>query len=848
MEHSEMEKRDAVDEILDRGATQIRESEPDPVVVSQAANRVWAQLAGKHNARRGMKIVRENDPVLDFSDDDSDVIDIASRRPSRTRLWALAAILLATIGVAQFLVREFWPHGPSATVKTVDGQLFRVTETAQIPLEIGTEIQEGDVIRTSREGGAVVRLMDGSLVELSPRSEMSIDEGRKGTTLDLGHGNIIVEAAKQRNRHLFVATDDCLVSVVGTIFSVNHGTKGSRVSVIEGEVKVDHGGDHNVLLPGEQVTTHRLLAPLKVADEIAWSQNADSYIKILRQYSDLRRELDLRVSRELRYSSDLLELMPEDTVLYAAAPNVANTVTQTHQVLQERMAQSPELAEWWAAEAAGDFQEHVDEVVVAFEQLGSYLGDELAVGGYLENDEVGGVVALAEVTDTDGLRRFIEDKLAEIAGEHPDSDIDGPIFVEDPRTVGDQSENLYIWFYEGGKAVASNSAARLQQVATLLLDGGDNPFVGTPFYQSIAALYDEGTEYIVAVDFENVFDNMIARTGSDDGEADGEVSVKLAQLGIDNAQHLLLEQKTLDSVSHHRAVATFQEARSGIASWLAAPAPMAGLAFVSPDAKLVAGVVFKDPAAMLDDIFSIAGTVPEELREAEQRYGLSIRDDFAASIGGELVFALDGPLLPTPSWKAIIEVYDPARLQWAFEQALAEVNTHLAEQGEKALVLEQTEMNGRTLYTLPSKITDVHYTFFEGYMLMAPNRALLDQAIRYKQSGYSITKSAKFGALLPQDGRNNFSALVYQDLSSVMQGVAEKLANGNLTEEQQAALESLKGDAKPMLGYAYGEEKRIVLAAGSDGDVLTSLLLRAMGLKNPAGLEMLFADLIDGHS
>ncbi len=848
MEHSEMEKRDAVDEILDRGATQIRESEPDPVVVSQAANRVWAQLAGKHNARRGMKIVRENDPVLDFSDDDSDVIDIASRRPSRTRLWALAAILLATIGVAQFLVREFWPHGPSATVKTVDGQLFRVTETAQIPLEIGTEIQEGDVIRTSREGGAVVRLMDGSLVELSPRSEMSIDEGRKGTTLDLGHGNIIVEAAKQRNRHLFVATDDCLVSVVGTIFSVNHGTKGSRVSVIEGEVKVDHGGDHNVLLPGEQVTTHRLLAPLKVADEIAWSQNADSYIKILRQYSDLRRELDLRVSRELRYSSDLLELMPEDTVLYAAAPNLANTVTQTHQVLQERMAQSPELAEWWAAEAAGEFQEHVDEVVAAFEQLGSYLGDELAVGGYLENDEVGGVVALAEVTDTDGLRRFIEDKLAEIAGEHPDSDIDGPIFVEDPRTVGDQSENLYIWFYEGGKAVASNSAARLQQVATLLLDGGDNPFVGTPFYQSIAALYDEGTEYIVAVDFENVFDNMIARTGSDDGEADGEVSVKLAQLGIDNAQHLLLEQKTLDSVSHHRAVATFQEARSGIASWLAAPAPMAGLAFVSPDAKLVAGVVFKDPAAMLDDIFSIAGTVPEELREAEQRYGLSIRDDFAASIGGELVFALDGPLLPTPSWKAIIEVYDPARLQWAFEQALAEVNTHLAEQGEKALVLEQTEMNGRTLYTLPSKITDVHYTFFEGYMLMAPNRALLDQAIRYKQSGYSITKSAKFGALLPQDGRNNFSALVYQDLSSVMQGVAEKLANGNLTEEQQAALESLKGDAKPMLGYAYGEEKRIVLAAGSDGDVLTSLLLRAMGLKNPAGLEMLFADLIDGHS
>ncbi|KXJ04272.1 hypothetical protein AC249_AIPGENE16352, partial [Exaiptasia diaphana] len=337
-----------------------------------------------------------------------------------------------------------------------------------------------------------------------------------------------------------------------------------------------------------------------------------------------------------------------------------------------------------------------------------------------------------EVTDADGLRQYIEDKLAEIAGEHPDADIDGPIFVEDPRNVGDQGDNLYIWFYEGGKAVASNSPSRLQQVAALILDGGDNPFVGTAFYESIAALYGEGTEYVVAVDLENVFDNMIARTESKDGGEDAEeASVKLAQLGIDNAQHLLLEQKTLGGVSHHRASATFQEARSGIASWLAAPAPMVGLEFVSPEAKLVAGTVFKDPAAMLDDVFSIAGSVPEGLREAEEKFGFSVRDDLAASIGGEMVFALDGPLLPTPSWKVIVEIYDPARLQWALEQALAEANTHLAEKGEKALELKQTEMNGRTLYTLPAKITDVHYTFFEGYMLMAPNRAILDQAIRY---------------------------------------------------------------------------------------------------------------------
>ena len=833
-----MEQTDARDEILDRAATQIRESEPNPAVVARAADRVWKNLGGQA-APGQTPIVAHDDSRDDFPLPDN-VVDLASRRATRNRWWALAAVLIAAVGIGNLLVGELWNQGPSATVKTVDAQLFRVTDTAQIPIAAGDAVQEGDVIRTSRDGGAVVRLNDGSLVELAPRSEMSIDESRKGTTLELGHGNIIVEAAKQRNRHLMVQTDDCLVSVVGTIFSVNHGTKGSKVSVIEGEVNVAHGDAKDVLLPGQQVTTHRLLARTKVADEIAWSHNVDDYLKILKQYSDLQEELHQALSTDLRYSSDLLDLMPENTVLYAASPNLAEAVSRTHQVLKQRLDENPELAEWWASEAAGEFQEHVDEIVQVFEAFGSFLGDELATGGYLDGDKLGGVVALAEIDDAAGLRAYIESKLDELTAEHPEAHFDGLIFVEDPASVVGQNDDLFIWLHDS-YAVATNSGDQLQRVAALITEGGTNPFVGSDFHQSIAELYTEGAEYLVAADLNGFL------TLTDHGEDADAHAQRLSDLGIDSIRHLILEQKSRQHASEHRAVVTFDEPREGLASWLAAPSPMAGLRFVSPDAKLVTAIVFKDPESMLDDILTFTGGDDEGLAQVEEKYGLSLREDFAAALGGEVVLALDGPILPTPSWKAILEVYDPARIQWTFEQALAGINRHLAEEGStETLTLEQTDIGGRTYYSLPLGKVTLHYTFVEGYLLMGASPALLDQAVRYRDAGQSITESAKFQALLPQDGRNNFSALVYQDLSSVMQAMAEKLGGGILTEEQQAQLEALKNESGgPMLGYAYGDDQRITMAAGTRGNFLTSVLLRVLGMKNPAGFEALLGDLID---
>ena len=89
---------------------------------------------------------------------------------------------------------------------------------------------------------------------------------------------MIVQAAKQRSGRLYVATDDGLVSVKGTIFSVNHGIKGSRVAVIEGVVRVNFGDTETDLNPGDQATSGSSVAKVPIQNEIAWSKNSAKYL------------------------------------------------------------------------------------------------------------------------------------------------------------------------------------------------------------------------------------------------------------------------------------------------------------------------------------------------------------------------------------------------------------------------------------------------------------------------------------------------------------------------------------------------------------------------------------------
>lgn len=772
--------------------------------------------------------------------------------------WAVAATLIIGLALVAYNVYRRMQVGDArATVEIANGAVYRVTESDSRPIGVGEAVGRGERIRTAKDAEAVVRLEDGSLVEMKERSEFSLTQNTDGTTLHLHRGNVIVEAAKQRGGHLYVATDDALVSVTGTIFSVNNGTKGSRVSVIEGEVRVNHAGDEKVLHPGDQTTTSASLELIPIQDEISWSRNADRYARLMMELTALRRELDKKVPRPgVRYSTRLLDLVPERTVVYAALPNLTATLVESHRIMQERIQQNAALREWWGRERSDSHSEPgLDHIIEEINQYGKFLGSEIVASAKMGEQGPEDPLVLAELIDAAGFRTLLEQRIATVSSTDKSAPririIEDPSTASQQRTVGKRVDEILVWI-NGDLLAAAPRIQQLQQLAVTMKSPDTNGFKATSFYARLAETYDAGAGLIVAADLEKIIDRLLRENSGDSNVAKHNETFK--QLGLMSLKHFVVEQKDTEGKTNSRAMLTFKEQRQGIASWLAPPGPMGALNFMSPDANMVAAFVVREPASLVDELLgyldSVSPNLRQHLAQLEIQHGIKLRDDFAAPLGGEFAFAIDGPLLPTPSWKVIFEVYDQARLQKAFERMVEEVNKRASADGRGGLRWEQSESGGHTFYALKSVDfgVEMHYTYASGYLIAAPSRALVERALRYRESGYTLLRSPRFTSTLPADGNANFSAIFYHDLAPLLAPVAghmEKAAK-DLPEEQQRAMRAAV-DAPPTLAYAYAQGDRIIFAADSEGGPFGLSPATLMGLPNSFEMQHVLNQAMNRH-
>lgn len=200
---------------------------------------------------------------------------------SRWGWWWKPLVASAAIAVAVWIGISARGERAYALLETSDGLVYRVADGERKPLRFGDRIRPEERIRTNGGAGSVFALSDGSRVEMRANSELTLELAEDGLRIRLNDGSIIVNAAKQRSGHLYVQTRDMTVSVVGTVFLVNAERDGSRVAVIEGEVRVREGRVEKRLRPGEQVATSPRLAAGPLTEAVSWSRLGNAYAAIL---------------------------------------------------------------------------------------------------------------------------------------------------------------------------------------------------------------------------------------------------------------------------------------------------------------------------------------------------------------------------------------------------------------------------------------------------------------------------------------------------------------------------------------------------------------------------------------
>ena len=422
-----------------------------------------------------------------------------------------------------------------------------------------------------------------------------------------------MQAAHRRSGHLYVDTADCRVAVTGTVFGVTSGVKGSRVSVLQGEVHVTQDNQEKILHAGEQSATSSTVEPEPVSSEISWSHDREKFVKQLR--STLQQ---LPLAPATRYDSKLLGRLPATTTVFISIPNLAQYLGNAESVLDKKIAANPQLHAMWSS--------RMTSVIDMLRAGSEYLGDEIdiiAAGGQ------------------------------------------GPVLVAEERRPGFEEfltkKGVPLKVVNRGDVVLFGPERSSVDALSSQLDSG---FQSTPFYARISQSYQEGAGLMIWM------------------------QLGPGQTPFPGARYFFAEQKEDGKQIVASASLGFDGPRTGMAAELAAPSSMGSLDYVSPDAIALLGFVVKDPGMIVDSVLSITqgsmAAAQQALDEERVEKGFNVRQDLAATLGGEFAVAIDGPLMPVPSWKLVSEIYDPARFQTTLQRFVDVHNQEIQQTQQKA--------------------------------------------------------------------------------------------------------------------------------------------------------------------
>jgi hypothetical protein len=718
------------------------------------------------------------------------VVAMPQRSSSSWMRWgslaAAAVLVLSVLYLSRGAIDAMMaPGGARATVVSADGGLYRLPGGALNP---GASISEKELVRTGPGAHAVLRLADGSMVDVNERTELFVTAAWSGRAIHLQRGDVIVSAAKQRRGRLRVLTRDSIAAVKGTVFAVSAGMGGSVVSVVEGSVAVNQPGREVVLSPGEQAASNPALAS-SVEEAVAWSPEAADYLELLASFVKIERQLAEMNPGELRTNSALLPYLPAGAFVYGAVPNLGGKIGQALALADQQSSENAAFGAWWNSETGRQLRQMVDRV----QSVSSLLGDEVAfsVGVQAPGQEAPMVIA-----------RVKPGKRAALA-----SALDG-LFAEsgEPALPYSVSDDLM---------VVSNSASNLAWALGHLGQGASSPFAA-----AIKERYERGIGWLVGIDAAPV----IVMAKDDDAPP-----VELAAMA--GLKYLFLEQRAPAGAEENEITFVFPGDRKGMASWLADSGSGGAAEYLPADALLAGYVSTREPWQLFQELSAFMTKENESfaptLAEANAKLGEGFLENLTAAMGTESAFVLHGFSVNGPTWMMAVLANDSSVIDNSLRKLADAFNAELsAEEQIHRIVIGQESAGGRTWMTmkvggLPFGVT---WTYDQGYLVAASDRGSAERAMATRNGGSPLVWSPAFLAQLPSSSGIHPAAFAWLNAKGAL-GIFSALA-------PNPALTKLLAERDAVLVVVGGKADQIHAASRTR---LTGLIMDVMLLESLSG-------------
>lgn len=502
--------------------------------------------------------------------------------------------------------------------------------------------------------------------------------------------------------------------------------------------------------------------------DLAWLQEALKNPDLLAAVGHIQERLE----KELQYppplnQSRILPRLGDATVFYAALPNFGQQVHQAQQIFQEELHASPALQDFLRKNKLNEAEPKFEEGLQKFYEFSQYLGEELVITGGLKGKEPTGVL-IAEVRKP-GLKAFLE-KIALDLGSKPGDQVR----ILDPQQLAmaaNAPSHAPVVLVRPDFMLIGLDTATLRDF-NAQLDKGGSSFATNALGKRLAQAYQSGSLSLIGADLQK----LVALIPQNPPQT----RLMLDKAGFSDVKYALAETRQSGKNTSSEMELVFNGPRRGVASWIAAPAPLGALDFMSSKAYVAEAFKLKNLAQIFDDIVELAGPAAfASLPQMEAQFNVNLKQDILSKLSGELAFELQTPPIPAidpatgqakaepPQFKVVLSVSDQAGLQRTLKRLLAEGPLQAQERVE----------DGVTYYALamPSATGDsaeVNYFFMDGYLVVASTRAMAREAVRVHRSGESVARLQQVGG---QGHVPKASFLAYQNAGPMLAAIAKQL-------------------------------------------------------------------------